>query len=222
MNIRIGLSLTVALTLLLLAPVFFGDSFASASLVDLNITFKDITSPSTTHKAHGYSGVGTYVAYGAEGTEFTTAAYGNITSAEGTYQETATAITSDYAAFQRFVFNMSQIATANGFDIGAITGIYVKYEGYGTIPTYGEYGVFQATYNENSGAWTEANATGVTGKWTHDSSSIQGLSLNVSEANVSSYIDPLSKTFTVTYRSKHRTESYHKYNSRYNNSGNKV
>jgi hypothetical protein len=180
-------------------------------LEDLIITLTDITSPSASHKAYGYSGVGTYVAYGAEGTEFSTAAYGYAAGADGTYYETVTAATSDYAAFQRYAFNMSKIATANGFDLGAITGIYVKYEGYGYIAAYGEYGVFQAAYNENSGTWTEANATGVTGKWTHDSSSMQGLDLNISEANVSSYIDPLSKTFTVTYRSKHRTEAQNKY-----------
>lgn len=149
--------------------------------------------PSTSQKTYVWTATSDTNWDGA-GSEITSDNYYQLSSIDGMTMARSVGGGSYTRYYTRHEFNLTKIATQEGFSINDITQISFVSLGLGrnqTLDAYGcgsyHYGFYGAVYDYESEVWRSSNISGLTGTWSHAASSNANVSFTIT-TNISNYV----------------------------------
>jgi len=184
-----------SLALGIIISLLFLSMFASVGFVSADTETKVL---SIYHKGYSYSN-SSATAWGVVGTELSEGNYSAVSSLDDTRDNISSSAGYGYL---RGEWNVSKIASDEGFSIGDITQIYIVVEGYGCCASYGANG---ALYNDDDAVWVSSDTSDVTGVWAHTTAG----DANISATITSSIADFISSGGLLKYTARTRVTGGH-------------
>lgn len=166
--------------------------------------------PTTYHKAYYSTGLPSTGQWGDPASAFSEDYYSRISSNDGTLLEISNG-SDGYYAYTKYEFNVTRVARLQGFSLGDISSIILVNQGYGKAWSGNAmaYGYYCAVYDRYESVWRSSDITGLSGAWSHGSSSESNLSWTLT-SSITNYVDSsgLLKTSFRTTSSKYDPEMY--------------